>query len=308
MKILLTGITGFFGSHLAAALLLREHEVVGLKRSHSDISRLKDFSDHIKLVDINDGEKSILETHPDIDLIVHTATAYGQSQEELSEIIATNVVMPLRFLEWAAMQPACAFINSDTFFAKASYGYTHLSDYVASKKIFLRLSTDLAEKRGAVFCNMRIEHMFGTRDGDRKFSTSIVRQLLDNVPKIKLTPGKQVRDFVFVDDVVNAYLHVIAAIENRKLSGLSHFEVGSGLPCTVADFVTIAHQIIGSQSRLAFGELPYRENEIMYSAANLDALTALGWRPKVTLERGIELLVASLRQSEVNTHIECNRQ
>lgn len=306
MKILLTGATGFLGSHLAAALLRQKHQVVGLKRSHSDISQLKDHIDQIQLLDIDDGMESVFDAHPDTGLIIHTATEYGQNRKRASDIITANVVMPLKLLEWAVERRECAFVNTDTFFCKASDGYAHLPGYIASKKFFLQLAANLAEKHGAMFCNMRIEHMFGPRDGDQKFTTSIVKQLLCNTPEIKLTPGLQVRDFVFVDDVVNAYLHVIDAIGNGSLKGTNHFEVGSGSPHTVADFVTMAHRIAGSESRLAFGGLPYRDGEIMHSVANLDALTALGWSPRVKLEEGIELLVASLRQPEVSTQIECN--
>lgn len=303
MKILLTGITGFLGSHLAAELTRHGHEVLGLKRRHSNISRLMEIIDQIQFLDIDSGLAAVIENHRDVDLIIHTATAYGHNQEAACDIVAANVIMPLQLLEWAVGRGTCAFINTDTFFCKASDGYAHLSSYTASKQFFLQLGTQLAKVRDATFCNMRIEHMFGPRDGQQKFTTNIVRQLLEDTPEIRLTPGQQVRDFVFVDDVVNAYMYVVGALASNSLKGVKSYEIGSGVPHTVEEFVMMAHRITGSRSRLSFGGLHYRENEIMHSQANLDALMALGWSPKVNLEAGIEALVRSLRQFANPSHL-----
>ena len=297
MKILLTGITGFLGSHLASELLRQKHQVIGLKRVSSKISRLKEFYDQILLIDIENGLNALFETHPDINLIIHVATSYGNEGESVSNIVTANVVMPLRLLEWSVRQDKCAFINSDTFFCKANDTYGHLSDYISTKRFFLQLAKAHAAENDATFCNMQIEHMYGPSDGTQKFTMSIVQQLLDNKSEIMLTPGQQIRDFIFVDDVVEAYLKVIAAIENNKLNGFKHFEVGAGVPYTVIDFVTMAHRITASKSALLFGSLSYRESEIMHSQANLDALNELGWYPKFELERGIGVLVESMRYS-----------
>lgn len=283
------------GSHLARALIQNKHQVIGLKRRSSDVFRLADIIHAIQLHDIDDGLESVLVHYPDATLIIHAATAYGNQREPLSDLMLSNVVMPLKLLEWAVSRGDCVFINTDTFFSKASNGYTHLTDYIASKALFLQLGMRFAKASNVTFLNMRLEHMFGPFDGKEKFTTSIVRQLLANAPEIALTPGQQLRDFVYIDDVVDAYLAVIHALEQHGLRGSLTFEVGSGQPRSVMDFVTTAHRIVRSKSKLLFGALPYREQEIMRSEANLGALQALGWEPRVTLEAGIERLVASLR-------------
>lgn len=295
MKILLTGISGFLGSHLAAALVRRRHVVVGLKRRQSDISRLTALVDRIKLIDSDDGLTPVFEGNSDINLVIHTATSYGHNQEPLSDIVAANVVMPLKLLEWASGQGNCAFINTDTYFCKASNAYQYRSNYILTKKLFLDLGMKVATANNSTFCNMRIEHMYGPQDGNQKFTTGMVRQMLDGVQEIKLTPGMQVRDFVHVDDVVEAYLCVIKAIQGNSIRGFNHFEVGSGELCTIKEFVTMVRKITGSESRLVFGGLSYRESEIMHSQANLDSLYSLGWQPKVKLTAGIRAFVASCR-------------
>ena len=169
-----------------------------------------------------------------------------------------------------------------------------MNGYVRSKKIFYQLAVKFAKTHQCSFVNIRLEHIFGPGDGELKFTTSIIRKLLDDVPEIKLTSGEQLRDFVYVDDVVKAYLKIISSIGVMENFGVRCFEVGTGRAHSVRDFVITARRIIGSKSNLLFGALPYRENEIMYSKANLDALTGLGWNSTVKLEEGLKKVISSM--------------
>ena len=294
MKILLTGATGFLGSHLTRALVEKKYTVIGLKRRTSDVSRLSDLEKAVTFFDVEDSLDHLFESHPNIDMVIHVATNYGNQGEALSEILMANVILPLRIMELALMRKKCVFINTDTFFCKAEEDYPHLNGYITSKKLFYRLAVKSAETLKCSFVNIRLEHVFGPGDGLFKFTSSIIRKMLDDVPEIKLTSGEQLRDFVYVDDVINAYLKIISSIGVMGKVGVKCFEVGSGAAHSVRDFVTTAHRIIGSKSNLLFGALPYRENEIMCSKANLEALTGLGWRSNVSLEEGLKNVISSM--------------
>ncbi len=296
LKILLTGVTGFLGSHLCRALLTCGYEVVGLKRRTSDISRLDGLTEKLVLVDVEDGLEKLFEHNRDINVVIHAATNYGNQGGYLSEIFMANVMLPLRILEMMSANKGGVFVNTDTFFSKTADGYSYLADYILSKKLFCQLGRRSSEKSGSVFINVRLEHVFGSGDGSGKFTSSIISQLLDNDPDIKLTGGEQLRDFVFIDDVVAAYMKIISSESVMSSREMRDFEVGSGVARSVRDFVMAAHRIVGSQSSLSFGALPYREHEIMRSVANLEAIQGLGWSPAVDMETGIEKMVAEMRQ------------
>jgi nucleoside-diphosphate-sugar epimerase len=63
--------------------------------------------------------------------------------------------------------------------------------------------------------------------------------------------------------------------------------LGTGQAVRIRDFVKLAHRLSQSRTELKFGALPYREGEIMESAADIGALERLGWRPAFTLEQGL---------------------
>jgi nucleoside-diphosphate-sugar epimerase len=186
-------------------------------------------------------------------------------------------------------------MNTDTFFCKAGEGYSYLADYVLSKRLFFELAARFAETRGCTLVNLRLEHVYGPGDGPGKFVAVVIRKLLDNVPEIELTPGEQYRDFVYVGDVVDAYVKLANSMDAFGDQRVWRFEVGTGSATSIKEFVTTAHAVIGSKSKLAFGAFPYRENEIMCSKADVRALSSFGWRSGVDLKTGIAEVVSSIR-------------
>ena len=124
----------------------------------------------------------------------------------------------------------------------------------------------------------------------------IIYQLKENVVEIKLTDGDQFRDFIYIDDVVSAYLCVIEQVEN--LGYFSNFDVGSGKLVSIKDFLLqlkLRYEILFSTSEttLKFGAIPYRTAEMMTVNVNIQPLFELGWRPLNSIDEGMEKLLKS---------------
>ena len=101
MTILLTGATGFLGSHLLKALINKGYEVVVLKRSTSNMWRLKGFENTFKSYDIDQVplQKAFEEQY--IDTIIHTACVYGRKGESIQQILKTNLMFGIELLSTA---------------------------------------------------------------------------------------------------------------------------------------------------------------------------------------------------------------
>jgi nucleoside-diphosphate-sugar epimerase len=122
---------------------------------------------------------------------------------------------------------------------------------------------------------------------------SVVRALLERRP-IELTPGEQVRDFVYVDDVAEALLDTAL---RPGLDGVTA-NVGTGVQTTVRDLCLKVAELTGGHELLRFGALPYREDErFAWRAATEHAATVLGWRARTSLEEGLRLTIAAERAS-----------
>jgi nucleoside-diphosphate-sugar epimerase len=294
MRILLTGATGFLGSHLAKRLLSDGLDVVIVKRSHSMIDRIAGIMPSLTSYDL---DKTSLDEifEENIDVIIHTATNYGHN-EDISNVLESNTLFPLKLLEMAVSHKVKTVINTDTFFNKDQYtDYTYLSQYSLSKKYFLQLAKMLTLQNDIQLINVRLEHLYGPDDGDMKFITSILKNLIKNQPYINLSPGHQKRDFVFINDVVFAFSLIISRLRDIH-EQYTYYELGTGVSTSIKDFVTTSHRLTESLTELRFGYLPYRANEIMNSFADNASLKEIGWSTNYNLEKGIKLLVDSLNK------------
>jgi len=284
-RIVLTGITGFLGSHLAAALVAEGCEVIGLKRRSSSLQRLAGILPKLTLVDVESSDFEVLfRDYGKVDAIIHTATNYGRNSESVSEIFTANTEFPLRLLDAGSRAGVHAFMNTDTILDK------YLNLYAFSKNQLLEWGRFFALHKKITFWNLRLEHFYGANDDASKFTAYIVDSCLSNEPEIQLTLGEQRRDFIYIDDVVSAYLLLLREIQCAP-PGLSEFDVGSGTSISIREFVILVKQLTNSSTTLNFGALPYRDGEVMHSVANVAPLLALGWRCNYDIKAGIRKLL-----------------
>lgn len=288
MKVLVTGATGFLGSHLVRALIARGDQVVVLKRSNSDLNRIRNLLSDIDLYDADrGGADQLLAEHRDLRGVLHTATCYGRDGETDEMVFQANTAFPLGLLQKTARAKIPLFVHTDTCFNTGPLRYTYLKSYTLSKRQFAEWGEHFASRGDIRFVNVKLQHPYGPGDAPNKFVPSILRQCLDNVEQIRLTSGEQRKDFIYVDDVVSALILVLDRCGEVD-APFQEYECGTGAAISIRQFVETAHALIGSRTRLLFGALPYRDGEIMHSCADTRALAGLGWSPRYGLREGLE--------------------
>jgi nucleoside-diphosphate-sugar epimerase len=139
-----------------------------------------------------------------------------------------------------------------------------------------------------------LESLYGPGDDVTKVPTYAARVCVADVAPLDLTPGEQMRDYIFIDDAVAAFRRVLASADTLP-PGWHDLPLGSGRATTIREFVQQVHRASGATIALNVGALPYRDGELMRSCAETTALERLGWTPRVTLSEGIQRLVAHER-------------
>ncbi|WP_462266506.1 NAD-dependent epimerase/dehydratase family protein [Mucilaginibacter sp.] len=279
-SVLVTGINGFLGSQMAKQLQ-HNFNVVGLEYATTGLHRLADCN--FKVYSSADSLEPIFAGQQ-IDSVIHTATLYKQQDNQLSSLLETNIVLPVKLYQLAEKYQVTNFINTDSFFNNPAYNYSYLAEYTLSKRHVLEWLKAVKGKCNVI--NMKLFHIYGKHDAAGKFIPDIIGKLKDNISSLDLTSGEQVRDFIYAGDVINAFEAVLNHFTSQ--AGIyKELEVGTGIPSSIKTLVNTVHQLTQSATQLHFGALPMRENEIMHAVANIDDLLALGWKPEFTLGAGL---------------------
>lgn len=286
MTILVTGCTGFLGSHLMKSFVELDYNVIGLKRSTSDTHRINEYLDKYTFYDLNVTElKTIFENHK-IDIVINTVTNYGRNDNKISSILNTNLMFGLKLLEESVLNNVKAFINTDTLLDR------NINAYALSKAQLVDWMKFLSDKSTKMI-NIKIEHMYGLQDDENKFIYWLINQLKQNVQKIDLTNGTQKRDFIYITDIMSAYEAIITNID--KLSNYEEFELGRGKSIEVKRFIELIYDELSKKQTvktlLNFGAVEYRPNENMNMQADISKLKSLGWNSKVFIEDGISRII-----------------
>jgi len=274
--ILITGINGYLGSHLAK-FLTASYNIIGLEYSLENLFRIKE--NDFKVYSVENGVPEKLFKEQTIDAIIHTATFYGRHDEAVKTIAHANIFIPFDLLDKAIENNCNLFINTDTVLDRFVSTYA-LTKHQFQEWLYLR-------RNEIKVINMQLEHFYGSDAPRTNFITFMLEQLKNNVAKIDLTLGEQQRDFVYIDDVCSAYQIVIQK-STEITKAYTEFQVATNQLMKIKEVMLYLKEITNSTSRLNFGAIPYRENELMKSETDNTALLNLGWKPQNSIRIGLK--------------------
>lgn len=298
-SILLTGATGFLGSHLLKGLLRNNYRVIILKRKASNTWRIRDEIGGIKFYNVDEESLDNIFQNEKVDAVIHTAGYYGRSEDSILNAIESNLTFSVNLVEHCMKYEVPNFFNTDSFFNAKENPSTYLLGYTLSKKHFVEyLKAFSLTKRIKIF-NLKLQHLYGPNDNEDKFIPWLIQQIIEKKESIDLSDGEQKRDFIYVEDVVNAYLTLL----EKSLSG-AFFEknfyesdIGTGLLYTVKNMIQVlceeALKLNLAKPLLNFGAKPRYTGEVESSVANIVLLRNNGWTIKNNLKSGMQKTIES---------------
>ena len=303
---LVTGCYGFVAQHLIHNLLLNNNRVIGVynKKYQLKIFNNKNYINQKKLivkkVDIRDKKAlTILFKKYKFDYCYHLAAisqvlTSNQSPEETYEI---NVFGTINLLESAKLyRPKIKFIfsSSDKAYGsseklpyKEDFPLNGLNPYDASKACADIISRSYAKAFNLQVCVTRFVNIYGPGDVNwDRIIPGTIKSLINNKKPVLRSNGRFLRDYLFIDDVVNGYIMLGKAMQNKKVKGIA-INFGSGKPITVLNLVKKMLKINNNNSKFYIIKNKVK-NEIkdQYSGYQL-AKETIHWKPKISLEEGL---------------------
>lgn len=285
---ILTGATGFVGSHIAKKFLKNGHSIFVYRRKQSDLKRLKTILPKLFLFDNSNAEDVFKEKK--IDAVIHLATSYGRLGEQIVDIIKVNLLLPIQLLELCQKYNVKYFFNTDTFYNSSMGFNNNLNYYALTKEHLKEYGLKISQQFNLNFINIKLFHVYGEDDQKSKFIPKLISDLCLSKNKLSFTSGINKRDFIHVEDVSLAYSLIVDSCLNKK-NTCNSFEIGSGISYSIKYLVQLASNLSQSKTILNFGEIETTKNEYDDIKANVSQLSKLNWKANISLEKGIGDLI-----------------
>ena len=289
--ILITGGTGFIGSKVVRRLKENKNiYVIVLSRSKSD----KEYSnvEHIKCDLMNELDlKRICSKIRDVDIVLHMAAKMPRSslqQADIDENIKQNLLTTINLLKYLPKNIE-RFVYSSTIDIYGKPIYNPIDESHPTNPLTYYGASKLAsEKYLSIFLNhretpltiLRYSQVYGPGEPRIKAIPVFIDKFINNKPPILFGDGSDVRDYVYIDDVVNATILALS----KNVSGI--FNIGSGKGYSVKEVLDIIIDILGNDIKPIYKP---RIRKAYTSIFNISLTKKrLGYSPSTTIKEGLK--------------------
>ncbi len=326
MKALVTGAAGFIGASLSGALLRRGYNVIGidnlndyydvsLKEERLKLLQSKSNFQYQKLDISNHTEMEKLFSIGSFDTVAHLAAQAGvrYSIENPKTYVESNLVGFGNILEGCRQSKISHLIYASS---SSVYGANTALPFVETDNVDHPISLYAATKRANELMAHAYSHLYGLATTGLRFFTvygpwgrpdmalfKFTRNILSGEPIPVYNHGQMVRDFTYIDDVVEGVMRVIdkpprvtAASEGiTTLTPWRIYNIGNSHRVQLMDYIGTLERELGKKAQLSF--LPMQDGDVPATEADIGKLESdFGYRPQVKVEEGIARFVAWYRE------------
>jgi UDP-glucose 4-epimerase len=304
MKVLVTGGAGFIGSHVVDRLVEEGHHVVVVDNLSTGKRKNVNRAASLYKLDIQSGrlERVFRNERPNIVIHLAAQVSVRRSIEDSMFDAQVNVLGTINVLQQAVWHGAKKVVFSssggaiygeqETYPAPESHATTPVSPYGVSKLCGEHYLSYFQRTSGIQVVSLRYANVYGPRqdpEGEAGVVAIFIQKMLNNEQPIINGNGRQSRDFVFVDDVVEANV----AAMGQDSQGV--FNVGTGAETSINELFRILASLTGCPCKEVHG--PAKPGEQMRSVVDPSKIRQeLGWDPKVELADGLKKTVEFFRE------------
>lgn len=293
MTIAITGINGFIGQNLAKKLQQKNHKIVGVgKDDKCKIPNVSYFKGDIL-------DKKFLESAmQDADIIVHLAaiTSHEEIVNKREETEKINLLGTKNVLDVFSKSKATKFLYPSTGKVYGKVVYLPIDEkHPTNPQNILGKSKLEVEKliksynKNKQYIILRIFQAYGSGQNKNFLIPTILRQLSNKKNEIVLGDIKAKRDYVYIDDLINAF---VLAIEQETSQGTSIYNISTNVSKSASEIVQLINKIKGTNIKIKVNPNLIRKDEYPeeYGSYSL-AKKELGWYPKINIEEGLRKIL-----------------
>ena len=299
---LVTGGTGFIGSNLVRRLVADGWEVHCLVREGSNLELLLDVKDEITFHRTDGSTTSVVDifqrSKPKIVFHLAAFSKHPYDLEELVPMINSNISLPVQILEAMSRTGVDFMINTGTFWQHyEGEPYNPVSLYSATKQAFQDILRFYTQAHPIRAITLILFDTYGPGDPRPKLFNQLTDAARTGHP-MRMTPGEQMLDLVYIDDVVEGYMMSAKRLVSGQVSNHESFAISAGEHIRLRDFVDLFQKTLGSKIQIQWGSIPYREREVMVPWS--EGAPPPGWEPKTSLQEGLKKTFNGLEKGKTS--------
>lgn len=285
---IITGATGYIGSHVARHLLNQGWEVAIISQPQFGYENVEAIKSRLRIFEYDGKIESLIEFFKErnADVVMHLAAAVitNYKPQQIPVLIGSNIEFGTEILE------AMKHSNTRLFIGTGSYWQNYNSDsynpvdlYAATKEAFEKILQYYVDAFGFRAITLRLFDVYGEDDKRPKLWNTL-RDMAGTDESIDLSPGEQLLDLVHVRDVARAYEKAYEALKRDEGFKNEIYGVFSGNRRTLKDTVGLFEEYSGKKLNLNWGVRAYKEREVLTPTERYPLLP--GWIPEIRLEEG----------------------
>lgn len=294
MNILVTGATGFIGTHLVKQLILENHTLfctllLGEKNLFGE--------DYVKSTIFSnnsiDENLNFLKQNK-IDGIIHLASFVQSGEHKSSDVgnlIDTNIKFGANLLESASKAQVKWFINTGTYWQNYNnQDYSPVNLYAATKEAFIDIAKLYIETNRIKFVTIKLFDTYGVNENRPKIF-NLWNKISKTGETLDMSPGDQIIDISYIDDIVNAFVLLANHMHsnNPDITNGAVYAVKAEKSYSLKALATIFEGVANRKLNINWGGRPYKEREVMIPWTEGEIVP--DWKPKVTIKEGIKLIL-----------------
>lgn len=291
LRILLTGATGFIGSHLLEELIESGYEVTILIRNNSKLWRIEKLRGKFSFFNLDNISIKQIFSIEKFDYIIHLATFYKKTScvEDVSEMIESNIKFPVLLLEEGIRNNLKGFINTGTFFEcdtttspiKIDADLKPYNHYAKTKIGFESILKTYKDNLKII--SLRLFSPYGEKDNEKVIPLMIEKYIKGQ--ELNLNEWDSGLDFVYVKDIAKAYVKSLNYMMVRD-NFYDIFNIGSGQSYSPREVFYKLRDISGKKIKANFSKKDNKNSKKIYADIKKTS-DLLDWMPCVSLEIGL---------------------
>lgn len=288
-KILVTGASGFIGSHLCRRLQSMKAEIVGVSRQFQQAGEICPYWIKADLKAHDEVKKIVATVKPDIIFHLASHVVGARDLEQVMPTFQDNLASTVNLLTEATDRGCDKIVLVGSLEEPEISGNFIIpsSPYAAAKFAASAYGRMFHALYDTPVCFARLFMVYGPGQRDlSKLIPFVIGSLLKK-QKPTLTSGKRMVDWIHVSDVVDGLIKMAHAsnIEGETI------DIGSGELESIQSIVIRLSNLIDSSVELAFGDLPDRPMEQIRAANISETIRKIGWSPQISLDEGLLITI-----------------